>query len=100
MCFYRESPASRSSESRGKMEPETWGWIIAAFVLLALFRPVIRVATDALNRLSFRLDRKRCPQCAETVKKAAKICPFCRSEFPASTLPYSFHGLGGGRRKG
>lgn len=32
---------------------------------------------------------KTCPQCAETLKAAAKICRFCRYEFPAEpvTLP-------------
>jgi Uncharacterised protein family UPF0547 len=28
-------------------------------------------------------DNKTCPQCAETVRAAAKICRFCRYEFPA-----------------
>jgi hypothetical protein len=28
-------------------------------------------------------DEKTCPQCAETVKAAAKVCRFCRYEFTA-----------------
>lgn len=32
-------------------------------------------------------DTKDCPQCAETVRGAAKICRFCRHEFPEVADP-------------
>lgn len=39
------------------------------------------------NRVDLHLstDTKICPQCAEEVKAAAKICRFCRYEFPESS---------------
>jgi hypothetical protein len=36
---------------------------------------------------------KTCPHCAETVKAAAKICRFCRYEFPVET-PVAAHSKG------
>src|SRR5260370_20432260 len=60
-------------------------------VLLALRPLKAPTATidDAMLTASERgetAETKTCPQCAEIVKTAAKICRFCRHEFPAATV--------------
>lgn len=83
-------------------EPGTWGcgaFIIAALLcvvlvgILAIFYMLI-VKPDGTLTVTYEYrdeqqasnpaaDEKVCPQCAETVKAAAKICKHCRHEFEA-----------------
>jgi hypothetical protein len=55
---------------------------LAILVLLAL--PTLKPTEAQPVRLveGSSEPTKVCPQCAETVKAAAKICRFCRYEFP------------------
>ena len=67
------------------------GWFFLCLVLTPLAILVL-LALPTLNAVEPQPVRlveappeatKICPQCAEAVKAAAKICRFCRYEFPA-----------------
>lgn len=69
---------------------------ILIFIYMLLVKPdgtltvtYSRVDTQAATAETAKSDEsgpmKTCPQCAEQVKEAAKICRFCRYEFPDPT---------------
>ena len=60
------------------------GYAIFWFSALRLGKRAIdRLPGPAKQAQAPNVDTKACPQCAETIKQAAKICHYCRYEFPA-----------------
>lgn len=60
------------------------GWFIYAFLLWPVAAIHISLAKRNTDRASDRrsaYDEKTCPQCAETVKVAARVCRFCGYKF-------------------
>ena len=84
--------------------PGTWGcgafvgalFLCVVLVGILIFVYMLIVKPDGTLSVTYELhavsddgrkpisaEEKICPQCAETVKTAARICRFCRYEFPA-----------------
>jgi hypothetical protein len=65
------------------------GWFLLCFFLTPLFLIVLLVLPKiepSPGKIAIEEATKACPQCAERVKAAAKICHFCRYEFPVVDL--------------
>lgn len=83
-------------------EPGTWGCgafliaVLACFILVGILALIYMLIVKPAGTLTVTYeyrgeqpaddiapesDEKVCPQCAETVKAAAKICRYCRYEF-------------------
>jgi Uncharacterised protein family UPF0547 len=70
------------ANNRGRGD-QAIGWFVGcAFLPLAI---LILLSLPPLARPGGTI--KTCPQCAETVKAAAKVCRFCRYEFPSEASP-------------
>lgn len=65
------------AEARGRIG---WGWLVVAMVITPLFAILVLMA------LPRRVGGKTCPDCAETVKEAARICRHCGHDFRADLL--------------
>jgi hypothetical protein len=65
-----------------------FGWFLLCLfltplaVLILVVLPSRKTVEAQLVRIVSEGSTKICPQCAETVQAAAKICRFCRFEFP------------------
>lgn len=61
------------------------GWIFISILISPLFA-ILLVAVLQDLKLQREFERvQKCPQCAETIKLDAKICRYCRDEFPSQT---------------
>lgn len=71
----------------GNMGP--WGWFFSTLGLFFISFPVYLYYRDkfkiavAMNIKKAEQEIKKCPKCAELVKKDALVCRFCHFEFPA-----------------
>jgi hypothetical protein len=70
--------------SRGR---SGFGWFLISLLISPLFGLILVLALPSKNA-NVQVDRDRragrvkdCPQCAETVKSAAKVCRFCGHKF-------------------
>lgn len=61
------------------------GWFLLCFIFTPLLIIVLLVLPNKekpVGRIAIEKGTKACPRCAERIKEAAKICHFCRYEFP------------------
>ncbi len=68
------------------------GWLFFSIFFSPILGFVIVAATpnlkaEAEDKAHALADSKTCPQCAETVKKAAEVCRYCGYEFPPGSTP-------------
>jgi uncharacterized membrane protein YhdT len=62
-------------------------WDLTALLISPLIAfVVLAVLPEETKGLIATGEYKKCPQCAETVRAEAKICRYCRSEFPEPVL--------------
>lgn len=66
------------------------GWLLISLIISPLFGLILVLALPGKNTELRARDRDRqlgrvkdCPQCAETVKSAAKVCRYCGHNFEA-----------------
>lgn len=69
--------------SRGR---SGFGWFLVSLLISPLFGLILVLALPSRAKVPADKDRqygrvKDCPQCAETVKRAAKVCRFCGHKF-------------------
>lgn len=69
--------------SRGR---SGFGWFLISLLISPLFGLILVLALPTRQKVLADKDRqygrvKDCPQCAETVKSAAKVCRFCGHSF-------------------
>lgn len=62
------------------------GWVLALVWSLSSSETAPAVAPAAAKDEGW-WTTKKCPQCAERVKKAAKICRYCRHDFATQVSP-------------
>lgn len=81
---------AKIAQDRG-VAGSTFGWYFAGLLLwpLALIAALVTRPDPKLvetNQLSSGY-YKKCPRCAELVKKTALVCRFCQHDFHAKTAP-------------
>jgi hypothetical protein len=69
------------------------GWVAALVWALIKETPPTSPEPQPVRRSDAPVEAtKTCPQCAETLKAEAKICRFCRYEFPLESSPATHGG--------
>jgi hypothetical protein len=75
------SAALASSKNRSAFGWFVLGLIVGPFGLLVAFFPKLDVPPSASGDATVS-ETRSCPYCAETIKRAAKVCRFCNRELP------------------
>jgi hypothetical protein len=67
------------------------GWLVLG-ILFSVFALIVLLALPSRKTAAdiprpYAADEKTCPQCAEQVKRAARVCRFCGYKFPPESAP-------------
>lgn len=63
------------------------GFLILGYMLIVKPKGVLTVTYERKEISSAPASLKKCPRCAETVKKEAQVCRFCGFEFSSPQVP-------------
>ena len=72
---------ARIASSKGKNFANWWLYGVALFIVALVHALLLQTDSAELERRALAVSHKKCPQCAEVVKREAKVCRFCQYDF-------------------